>query len=179
MLCERCKKNNAEVYYSENINGKEKKYALCHECAEELQKSGELDMTMPSFFSDGFFGGSFGGIGSLIGSMLSPSKPARVGDGAKKCDLCGMTFEDLMREGKAGCSRCYETFGDELERTIAGIHGGTRHTGHVPAKFREMKADEEKIADLRRQINDAVASEDYERAAKLRDEIRRIEDKRD
>lgn len=175
MLCEKCGKNNAEVFYSENVNGKVKKFALCHECAEKLRESGEIDFSMPSVFSDGFTGSDFIGIGSLIGSMLSPVRKTEDTLSDKRCDLCQMTFSDFMREGKAGCPRCYETFGDELERTVAGIHGGTRHTGSVPAKFRKKKAEKERLESLRRQINEAVAAEDYERAAALRDEIRSIE----
>lgn len=177
MLCEKCKTKNAEIYYSENINGKERKYALCHECADKMKKSGELGFSVPSFFSDGFINNDIGGIGSLIGSMLSPAKTVKKGEDTKKCDLCGMTFNDFMSEGKAGCPRCYEIFGDELERTIAGIHGRTKHTGKVPAKYREKKERAEHIEELRRQISEAVSAEDYERAAKLRDEIRDIEEK--
>lgn len=170
MLCEKCKKNNAEVYYSENINGKETKYALCRECAEKMK--GELGFQIPSLFHDSFFGGD---IGSLIGSMLVPQKSQKTAATRKKCDLCGMTFDDLRREGKAGCPRCYDTFGDELERTVAGIHGGTRHTGRVPAKYRAKQETAEQIAELRRQIGEAVAAEDYEKAATLRDQIRELE----
>ncbi len=173
MLCDKCKKNAAQVYYTENINGKETKYALCHDCAAEMKKSGELGIGLPSIFGGGIFGGD---MGSLIGSILAPQKTARAED-SKKCDLCGMTFADLKKEGKAGCPRCYDTFGDELERTVAGIHGGTKHTGKVPAKYKAKIADAEKIASLRAKINEAVAAEDYETAAKLRDEIRAIEGK--
>ena len=166
MICDKCKKNTAQVYYTENINGKETKYALCHECAAEMKS--EMGFTFPSVFG--------GGMGSLIGSILAPQKSARPSD-AKKCDLCGMSFSDLKKEGKAGCPRCYDTFGDELERTVAAIHGGTRHTGRVPAKYEAKMADAEKIASLRAKISEAVAAEDYETAAKLRDTIKEIEGK--
>ena len=167
MLCDKCKKNTAQVYYTENINGNETKLALCHECANEMKKSGEITFGMPSIF---------GGMDSLLGSILAPQKITKTAD-TKKCDLCGMSFADLRREGKAGCPRCYDTFADELERTVAGIHGGTRHTGKIPAKYEAKRADAEKIAELRAKINEAVVSEDYETAAKLRDEIKAIEGK--
>jgi len=115
-------------------------------------------------------------MGSLLGSILAPEKINRSAD-AKKCDLCGMSFADLRREGKAGCPRCYDTFADELERTVAGIHGGTKHTGKAPAKYEAKMAEAEKIAKLRAKISEAVQAEDYETAAKLRDEIKAIEGK--
>lgn len=170
MICDKCKKNTAQVYYTENINGKETKFALCHDCANEMKKSGEISLGMPSIFG--------GDMGSLLGSILAPQKSAKMTD-TKKCDLCGMSFADLRREGKAGCPRCYDTFADELERTVAGIHGGTKHTGRVPAKYEAKKAEAEKIATLRSKISDAVAAEDYETAATLRDEIKAIEGKGD
>lgn len=175
MLCDKCKKNTAQVYYTENINGKETKYALCHECANEMNKSGELGLKMPNLFGGGIFGGD---MGSLIGSILAPQRSARDNTEQKKCDLCGMSFSDLMNEGKAGCPRCYDTFGDELERTIAGIHGGVKHTGRIPAKYRARLAESEKIEELKEKITAAVAEEDYETAARLRDEIRAIENGR-
>lgn len=165
MLCERCKKNNATVYYTENVNGKETKMALCHDCAHEMNGGVGL-------FGAGLLGGD---LGSLIGSMFAPQKSARSDADAKKCDLCGMSFADLMKEGKAGCPRCYDTFADELERTVAGIHGGTRHTGKVPAKYQAKLDDANRIKVLRQRIAEAVAAEDYESAARLRDEIRDIE----
>lgn len=170
MLCEKCGKNNAEVYYSCNINGKETELRLCRECAQKLQKSGEL-----SFFSDGIFGGDFGGLSSMIGSMLAPMGVKRSGAPSKRCDLCGMTFDDIRREGKAGCPRCYETFADELERIVAGIHGGTKHTGRAPQNFKERKSAADRIEELRGSLKKAVAAEDYEEAARLRDKIRELE----
>lgn len=173
MLCEKCKKNNATVYYTENINGKETKMVLCHDCANEMNLDGGPLM-------NSMFGGFFGtDMASLMGSMFAPQKNARGTEGKKKCDLCGMTFADLMKEGKAGCPRCYDTFGDELERTVAGIHGGTRHIGRAPAEYKEKLEDMERIGELRQKISEAVAAEDYETAAKLRDAIREIEGKGD
>lgn len=167
MICERCKKNTAQVYYTENVNGKETKMALCHDCAHEMKITGGLGL-----FGAGMFDSD---LGTLIGSMLAPQKSVRQEADTKKCDLCGMSFADLMKEGKAGCPRCYDTFGDELERTVAGIHGGTRHTGKVPAKYQAKLDDANRIKALRQKIAEAVAAEDYESAARLRDEIRDIE----
>ena len=175
MLCDKCGKNNAEVFYKENINGKETKYSLCHECAEKMEKDGEISFKAPHFFDDGFGFPDFSGFGSLIGSMLAPSHTKGTALSQKKCDLCGMTFEDFMSEGKAGCPRCYDTFADELERTIAQIHGGTRHIGKTPEKYREMHEREDKVASLRTKLNEAVKAENYEEAAKLRDEIKGLE----
>lgn len=52
MLCEKCKKNEASVFYRENINGKERKYSLCPECAAELEKNGEIKFSAFPHLSD-------------------------------------------------------------------------------------------------------------------------------
>ena len=44
MLCQKCKKNEATVYYKENINGHVTEYNLCPECAAELEKNGVLHL---------------------------------------------------------------------------------------------------------------------------------------
>ena len=44
MLCEKCKKNEAQVHYTENINGKETSMSLCHECASKMQLTGGLGL---------------------------------------------------------------------------------------------------------------------------------------
>ena len=170
MICERCKKHEAEIFYTENVNGKEKKYSLCRECAAELEAAGEISMS----FTDPLSHSGFGALDTIIGSLFAPAKQVRETAPKKKCDLCGMTFDDLTREGKAGCPRCYETFADELERTVAAIHGSTHHVGKVPPEEKARKEAEDKIAALKAKIAEAVAAEDYETAAKLRDEIKSL-----
>ena len=72
-----------------------------------------------------------------------------------------------------GCPDCYSTFADILNPYVQKIHGATRHIGTAPAAPEQPKADP--VADLKAQLKAAVESEDYERAASLRDEIRRME----
>ena len=75
MLCEKCKKNEASVFYRENINGKERKYSLCPECAAELEKNGEIKFSAFPHLSDmNDFApfGDFGSLNSIFGSLFSP-----------------------------------------------------------------------------------------------------------
>ena len=80
---------------------------------------------------------------------------------------------ELRRTGRVGCPDCYATFADILNPYVQKIHGATRHIGTAPAAPEQSKADP--VADLKAQLKAAVESEDYERAASLRDEIRRME----
>ena len=167
MLCERCKKNEATVHYREIMNGKEKKYLLCADCAKELEKSGEISFSAPKFFGDA----ETGMFNSMFGSLFAPARGERTLSEAKRCPLCGAAFGDLVKEGKVGCAKCYDTFSTELERTISGIHGQSSHARKSPAKLRDKLDVRQKIRALERELKEAIRDERYERAAELRDEL--------
>ena len=172
MLCETCKKRTATVFYNENINGKTRSYSLCGECAAKLRERGELqDITsMVGSFADPFsalhddlFGGFFG----------IPATKAVSAE--KKCPNCGCSYADIAEGGKVGCPNCYTVFRDELSRTLRSIHGTTAHTGAVPSRHRAKQERAQQLLKLKQELSGAVEREDYERAAQLRDEIRKLQ----
>lgn len=167
MLCERCKKNEATVHYREIINGKERKYLLCGDCAREMEKSGEISFSAPKLFKDS----EMGMLNSVFGSLFAPARGTHAVSEAKKCPLCGATFSELVKEGKVGCAKCYDTFQAELERTISGIHSKESHTGKSPAKVRDKLDIKQRIRALELELREAIRDERYERAAELRDEL--------
>lgn len=168
MLCERCKKNEATTHLHESINGKVKELHLCEECAAELGYG--------NLFSNPFADMS-ASIQGFLGSMFSQAMPAQMLPGGKKCSVCGTTFEELAQSAMAGCSNCYHTFYRELLPSIERIHGKTRHVGKIPGTAgREIKLKKE-LESLKQQLNEAVAAQEYEKAATLRDQIRELEKK--
>ena len=172
MLCEKCKKKEATVFYEETINEKSRSYSLCADCAKALKQSGELTMGqgLGDFFSvspfgtlaDGLFGGFFG----------LPETPRTS---KKHCPLCGASFEDFRRSGQAGCPSCYETFSVELKSTLHSIHGNAAHVGRAPAKCKKQTVEKSRLEELRDELARAIAEENFENAAKLRDEIRELQ----
>ncbi len=172
MLCEKCKKRTATVFYNENINGKARSYSLCGDCASKLREKGDLQeiTSMIGSFADPFsalhddlFGGFFG----------IPKYPSVATE--KKCAGCGSTYSSIADSGRVGCPACYETFRDELSRMIRSVHGTTAHTGSVPARHRAKMERAEQIRRLKADLQDAINKEDFERAATLRDEVRRLQ----
>jgi len=73
-----------------------------------------------------------------------------------------------------GCPDCYTYFGDELAPLLRAMHHGDRHVGKRPVGAAAEERRVETLAELRRQLEEAVAAENYELAAKLRDDIRAL-----
>lgn len=171
MLCNRCEKNEAVVFYNENINGYKKSYSLCSDCARELEAAGEINLNFVSPFEEGE---------SLLSSLFEsvfgvPSAPALSGTRRsakeKRCPLCGISIRELSEEGNVGCTECYRSFADELRPSITRIHGSVRHKGRFPLRFKNKCEKENVLDDLRRRLKEAIKNEEFERAAALRDEI--------
>lgn len=173
MLCEKCKKKEATVFYEETINGSSRSYSLCSDCADEMQESGELTL------HKGFFGTS--SIGSLTDGLFGGlfTIPDTVRTSRKLCPLCHASLESLKRSGRVGCPRCYDTFADELRGSIRAIHGAVKHVGKSPKKREAAQAPQAEtnthLDTLKVELKAAIAEENFEKAAALRDEIRAIE----
>lgn len=163
MLCSKCGKREATVYISQTVNGVKNEIRLCSQCAEAQGGYSMFNMTDNPF--SGFFGESIF------------SSPAR--NEQKKCSFCGQSARELAKSGRAGCAKCYEVFEAELGKMIHGIHGGAVHSGSLPGKHAEDVKKQKRISELREEQRQAIAEQNYERAAELRDMIKKIEDGED
>ncbi len=170
ILCQKCQKKPAVFHYEQNINGKKTECALCADCASEWKHSHHTDEEKMFFAMEET---PFFGINSLFGSLFSPLVAEYKG---KNCPLCGSTFEDLRRTGKAGCASCYETFETELRPTLRSIHGTQSHTGRTPASLETATKRKKQIEDLKRKMTIAIETQDFEEAARLRDAIKDLEE---
>ena len=95
---------------------------------------------------------------------------------AGKCPACGLTPAQLKQTGRLGCATCYTHFEQHLRGLLRRLHGGTQHVGKglMPPNSEELDR-KARVDSLRRSLQRAVDSEDFEHAAALRDEIRRME----
>jgi protein arginine kinase activator len=182
MLCEKCHKREAKIYYTEIINGEKKEQYLCEECASactsfQLEKAGtDLD------------------LGGLLSSILSTyygekKEEAQTKEKTILCPTCGISYEEVLNTGKLGCADCYHTFQEVIERTLRQIQGADTHIGKAPGasiagselfeanketEHKKEETKEEKINRLSLQLNNAVKEEEFETAAHLRDEIKEL-----
>ena len=163
MLCSNCGKNQASVYCKQNINGNVTENVLCAECAEKMNIGKSL---FDAHFSLNPFAGFF------AAARGSGAKPP---DAQKRCPLCGSEFQDIVKSGKIGCAKCYEVFAAELSPTIARLHGSSPHSGRAPRGHKIKNERRNKLLELKTAMGRAVEEQDFETAARLRDEIKALE----
>lgn len=163
MLCQNCKRNDAGVHLKRIINGEAAEIHLCSACASSF---GVSDMLT-----------GFSPFGDILGNILVSTATGRMSNKILRCETCGLTFEDIAKTGSTGCPDCYRTFSVKLRPAIIKLHGRAVHKGKVPSSGKEETVILNRIDDLRRQLDEAVAQQNYELAAVLRDEIRALSGK--
>ena len=184
MLCDNCGKREANVRYSESINGMKKEMNLCEECAKKLGITNQFDFKMPLDFPNFF--GSF-----LEDFSEHEFMPLFEQTKTVRCNNCGTTFEDIVNTGRLGCENCYDTFGDKLDTILKRLQGSSRHIGRLEETFNsknenleEKKAEtkdekkDSKLEKLQEDLKLAIKEERYEDAAKIRDEINKLTDEK-
>lgn len=165
MLCEKCKKNLATVFVTKVINDQKTEHVFCIECAK-TEKA----------FPAGVEGGI--SVDSLLKGFFNLAKAAEQENVEKSnvvCTFCGMNMNKLADKGRFGCDECYKTFGESAMKTITRIHGHKRHIGKLPKRYAGTIGLKRKLVDLRTKLEACVIKEEYEDAAKIRDEIRHLE----
>lgn len=177
IICEKCRKHPATVYYKETVNGKEKEMHLCHDCA---QQEGVGEWLQKPFFAGDLF--------TPFSLLQDPFFHALPQKSAAACPVCGTTARRIRESGKFGCSSCYDVFRDLFDFTpFIGTGYTAGHLSDAPAppsqksaaaeKKEEEKSVKAKIEERRRLLKEAIREENYERCAVLRDEIRALEGK--
>lgn len=166
MLCQNCSKNVANTQVKSMINGEYKEYMLCSDCAKKLGYMG----TFGSFESgiDNFFGSLFGQI---------ESNEPKIG--LERCNVCGASFDEIVKTGKVGCASCYQNFYEKLKPSIQRIHGNTHHIGKLSRSVGSEVRLKNEIDNLKKELNLAIKNQEFEEAAKLRDKIKELENRGD
>lgn len=196
MMCQNCNENEANVKYTQIINGVKKQMNLCDKCAKELgidNISFDMKMDFSNFLGDFFDDINQDFIPTLIKSQ------------SLLCDKCGNSYDDFIKNGKFGCDRCYDTFQNKIDSILKNIHGSNKHVGrnirqienkeNTDNKIKKMKVNKnnendkqkeqnkndkeikikEKIEELKVRLKQEIKEERYEDAANTRDEIKKLE----
>lgn len=176
MLCEQCKKRTATVFYNEKLNGRSRSLSLCGECASKLRESGEIrDVTsMIGSFADPFSALQDERFGDFFGLRILRAKEEKI-----LCPSCGRALAAILNDGKVGCAECYSAFSGELSPLLRSLHGGATHRGRIPSRLLARRARIEQLSRLREELQKAITEEKFEEAARLRDEIRILEEQKE
>lgn len=184
MLCDICKKNEATIHIREISDGKSRTINMCEECAAK-QKS-----EMPPFNALG--------LGELLYNLQNSIKEAADKFGAKNadpsaggetgegknfssgreeeqivCPVCRWDHERIRRDGRFGCEECYHTFRELVSGAVRSVQRGERHIGKHPVDLPPP----DNAGEIRRyqeELRRMVAEENYERAAELRDLLKKL-----
>lgn len=184
MLCERCGIREANIQYTEVINGVKTEHHFCAQCAKEM------DFGPYSAIFDGDFP-----LGKLLSGLLGIEDVSRGPDKLHQvvCPTCKTSYDEFIKNSRFGCADCYSVFGPLMEESLKQLQGSTVHTGKRPKhqkisyKAPELKAEgdaagtgedggryEEEIMELDARLKEALQFEDYETAAVCRDKIREL-----
>ena len=157
MLCCICKEKEAKVHLTQIVNDKMQKVDLCEQCAKEKGVNDPAGFSLADL---------------LLGLGASQEMEQASGGPDVKCPHCGFSQTDFKKAGRLGCSECYTTFAEGLEGLLKSMHKGTKHIGKIPHQLQQSRDLSEKLKSLQKKLDKAVADEDFEQAAVVRDEIK-------
>ena len=166
MLCQNCHQNEATVHLTQILDGKAEKYHLCEACAAQKGIDVHADPVD--------LGGMMEKLKDQLAHLKEDLDAPRAAPGPAVCPSCGMTRTEILKKGRLGCDRCYETFAAEMLPVVVSLQHGDQHLGKVPRRSSARLKNSVEAARLRRDLDQAVAGENYELAAKLRDQIKAL-----
>lgn len=164
MQCQICNKKTATIHLTEINDGVRIEMHLCEQCAVEQGIAAKSQIS----------------VNELLSGLLAvqPTDDELFGPSEQdlSCPHCGFTLDQFRKEAVLGCPNDYEVFEKTLLPLIEKAqNGGTYHCGKVPSRTPQQTQKQIQRSQLQQQLDIAVKNEDYERAAKLRDQINQLE----
>jgi len=158
MVCDVCKSNQATVFLTQIVEGKMQKVNLCESCSKEKGVTNPVGFELADL---------------LLG--LRAAQEIEKGGSVQRCPVCGFSQADFKKTGRLGCGACYDTFAEGLSGLLKAMHKGTSHVGKVPARLMRSIELGARMKQLQRDLEKAVAEENYESAALIRDQLRELD----
>lgn len=171
MLCELCHKNEAAgVLHRKGPDGEDEELYVCKQCLDgdksQKARSGNVKPTIitadgsePPAFVKNFLDAAVGLIEGVADGKMGK---------ARKCRVCGSTWEKIKETKSMGCPDCWTMFGNELKEEFLSASYGPTHKGRMPEKSGDGKPS---IAFLEKELRDAVSRQDYRKAARIRKQL--------
>ena len=163
MQCQICSKKTATIHLTEITNGVRTELHFCEQCAVQQGIAAKSQISVNEL------------LGSLLASQPTDDELMGLTESETTCPQCGFQLSQFRKEGVLGCPNDYVLFEKALLPLIEQAHNGkTVHCGKVPARVPQDVKNQIASVNLKEQLNSAIKSEDYERAAHLRDELKQM-----
>jgi protein arginine kinase activator len=175
MLCQTCNANPATVHVTEIVQPKGtsdgspagaapavQEQHLCEGCAQaaNLPHTPVLKKSVAE-----------------IWKLLQDSAKKGRREAGIACPQCGMTLLEFRQRGRLGCPKDYEIFAPHLRELFERIHGATKHVGRAPGLDAAALELVRRRGEIQRQLENAIRDEAYEQAARLRDELKGLDER--
>jgi len=161
MVCDQCRERDAMVHLTQSVGNSISQVHLCENCAAE--RGIETTVSVPQH-----------PLGDFLQAVQQQA--AQLPGDAARCAYCGTSLRDFRASGRLGCAHCYGAFEHSLRELLRRVHGSTKHDGwRYETRDPDLMARELTLHELRDQLQRAVAEEQFEMAATLRDQIRGLE----
>ena len=95
----------------------------------------------------------------------------------KFCKVCGSTLDTIISSRQVGCAECYFTFQEESVQSFKNLGISSGYKGALPKRIKGYRS---KLIDrmtMQLKLEDAIASEEYEKAAFYRDYLKVLNQK--
>jgi protein arginine kinase activator len=150
------------------LGGQKVELHLCQDCAFKIENPEMLGSL------ENIFKGFLDQLNTKYFNNAGTGKVQQVRS-TKVCSRCNMTFDKFKTGGRLGCDVCYQSFAKEVEVLLKNVQGSTRHEGKYPRRMGAGILSKRQVSELRSQLKSAIEIENFEEAARLRDEIRALE----
>jgi protein arginine kinase activator len=167
MICEECGKKPSMVHLTKIINGEKNELHLCEDCAKDM---GEF---IPGALNHLSINHLFSGLLNFEPQATTKSHHPNV----IRCEHCGLTYNQFSKIGRFGCGHCYKSFSERLEPLLKRVHGNVYHVGKVPKRTGGVLSVKREVELLKQEMINYIQQEEFEQAAKIRDQIRELEKK--
>jgi len=161
MRCDNCGNEEAIIQLTKLKDNEMKVLHLCEGCAAE----------------EGVEPPAVSGSAPLVDFLKQIGQSIGETSPTGRCPRCGLTPTQLKQVGRLGCAHCYTHYEQHLRSLLRRLHGGTQHVGKAATAPNASEGGDRKskVQSLRRSLQRAIEAEDFEHAAVLRDQIRRID----
>ncbi len=166
MRCQDCQDLEAQVNLTQIVNNEKTTLNLCKECAAARGFHSPLE-NVPFPLAE-----ILDGLAAAAPGIKKAAVPQVT------CPGCNLTFEEFTSLGRFGCGACYKAFRPQLEPIMRKIHGASLHRGRSPVIVEKTESDESQVLPIREEqrleeeLGKAIESEDFERAAEIRDKLK-------